>query len=236
MIVTSLQHDGVLRIELGRPAKRNALGIASYEALATHFADAQTDERVRAILLSGRGDVFCAGNDLTEFTTAWPQPPGGPVERFLTAILLCDKPIVAAVQGGAIGIGATMLAHCDLVFAGRGAYLRYPFVDLGITAEGGSSWLLPACIGQVRAANILLTGRKVPAEEAFTLGLVSAVVGDDELQVQAACAAGEIAAKSPDAVRATKRLMRAEMREAVLRRIPSEISAINELLGLRKVR
>ena len=233
MIVASPKDDGVLHIEFDRPVRRNALGVAAYDALATCFDDAQRNDGVRAVLLSGRGEVFCAGNDLAEFATAWPQPPGGPVERFLTAMVMCDKPIVAAVQGAAIGIGATMLGHCDVVFAARGAHLRFPFVDLGITAEGASSWLLPAGIGHLRAANILLTGRRVPADEALALGLVGAVVAEDDLLPQAAAAAQEIAAKSPDAVQATKRLLRAEIREAALRRIPEEILAINALLARR---
>jgi enoyl-CoA hydratase/carnithine racemase len=200
-----------------------------YLALAEALRGAASDGDVRAVLICSAGPVFCAGNDLAEFATEWPQPPDGPVLGFLRALHDLDKPVVAAVQGGAVGIGATMLLHCDLVVAAPMAFLQFPFVDLGIAPEGGSSILLPRLGGHARAMEILLTGRRVPAEEALALGLVSRIAG--AAQDEAAALARDIAAKLPEAVRATRRLLRDD---AVRQRFSEEIDTIGDLILRRR--
>jgi enoyl-CoA hydratase/carnithine racemase len=229
MIATDLDGAGVLRIELRRAEKRNALCRPMYLALAKALRGAAARDDVRAVLLCSTGPVFCAGNDLEEFATEWPQPPDGPVLGFLRALYDVDKPVVAAVQGGAVGIGATMLLHCDLVVATPAAFLLFPFVDLGITAEGGASLLLPRLVGHARAMEMLLTGRRVPAEEALVLGLVSRIAVAAEQEATAL--ARTVAAKPPAAVRATRRLLRDA---AVRDRFAEEIAAIGELIQARR--
>lgn len=227
MIAAELAGEGVWRIEIRREDKRNALCQAMYVALAEALREASARSDVRAVLLCSAGEVFCAGNDLGEFATDWPQPKDGPVLRFLQALHDLDKPVVAAVQGGAIGIGATMLLHCDLVLAAPQAFLRFPFVELGITVEGGASLLLPLRLGHATAMEILLTGRRVPAGEALALGLVTRICEARPPAEEAEDLALAIAAKPPAAVRATKRLLRDA---AVRKRFAEEIDMIGDLL------
>ena len=232
----TIQHreiaPGVHHLEIDRPEVRNALGVREYQWLADHLETLQAGA-ARAIVISGRGASFCAGNELAEFRTAWPQPAHGPVFRFLSALHACEFPVLAAVHGGAVGVGATMLLHCDVVLAQRGAFLKYPFVNLGISVEGGSSILLPARVGYLRAMDLLLSGRSVPAEEAAALGLVSELVDDDVL-THALTRAEAIAKQSPAAVRMVKRQLRASLeRNAFPTLFEVEIQAINELLTQR---
>lgn len=233
MIGAELIADGVWHVELRRPEKRNALGETAYLLLADLLEQARSRADVHAVLLSSQGEVFCAGNDLTEFATHWPQPPHGPVVRFLQALHGLEVPIIAAVQGPAVGIGATMLLHCDLVVAAPEAFLRFPFVELGITVEGAASLLLPARIGHTRAMDMLLTGRRVTANEALSLGLISEISRDRPPVDGALELATSVAGKSSAAVRATKRIMRNSTHHAVARRFEEEIVVINDLLARR---
>ena len=219
-----------MAVELQRPEKRNALGVEAYTLVADGLRQVAAMPDARVVVLSGQGEAFCAGNDLAEFATYWPQPLGGPVVRFLEALHGLAVPVVAAVQGAAVGIGATMLLHCDLVVAGPGAFLQFPFVDRGITAEGASSLLLPLRLGYARAMDLLLTGRRVHADEALRLGLVMQVSRDQPPLAMALDLARAIAAKPPEAVATTKRLARQGLSEAVLSRFEHEIEAINGLL------
>jgi enoyl-CoA hydratase/carnithine racemase len=230
MIHVDLMEDGVWHVELRRPAKRNALGVEMYSLLAAAFNRLGQGEDARAVVLSGQGPTFCAGNDLAEFATQWPQPPGGPVVQFLQALAGLPVPVLAAVQGGAVGIGATLLLHCDVVVADPGAFLQFPFVDLGITVEGAGSLLLPQRIGAARAMDLLLTGRRIYADEALDIGLVSRISRDRTPLATALGLAREIAAKPAGAVAATKRLIRLSSLEAVSSRFEQEIAMINELL------
>ena len=230
MIATGPAGNGIWHVEFCYPEKRNALGVASYAAFADALAAASAMADVRVVLMSGQGSTFCAGNDIAEFATEWPQPAGGPVIRFLHALAKVPVPVVAAVQGGAIGIGATMLLHCDVIVAAPDAFLRYPFTDRGIAPEGASSLLLPRLVGPLRATELLLTGRRVDAGEALTLGLVSHVSAARQQFEQALEIAHQLAAKPKDAVVATKRLLRQEMADAVLARFDQEIGTINQLL------
>ncbi len=225
---------GVWHVQMQRPEKRNALGVQAYTLLADALRQIGAMPDARAVVLSGQGEAFCAGNDLAEFATQWPQPPGGPVVRFLEALHGLAVPVVAAVQGAAVGIGATMLLHCDLVVAAPGAFMQFPFVDRGITAEGASSLLLPLRLGHARAMDLLLTGRRVHADEALGLGLVTQVSRDQPPLAMALDLARAIAAKPHQAVAATKRLARQGLSEAILSRFEDEIQTINGLLAARQ--
>ncbi|MFE1603286.1 enoyl-CoA hydratase/isomerase family protein [Methylobacterium sp. ID0610] len=228
--------DGSLwHVELRRPEKRNALGVEAYTLLTDVLRQIGAMPDTRAVVLSGQGECFCAGNDLAEFATHWPQLPGGPVVRFLEALYALPRPVIAAVQGAAVGIGATMLLHCDLVVAGPGAFLQYPFVDRGIIPEGAASLLLPLHLGHLRAMDLFLTGRRVLAEEALTLGLVTHVSRDRPPLDKALDLARTISAKSPEAIATTKQLVRQSLADSVMPRYEWEIENINKLLAIRPI-
>jgi enoyl-CoA hydratase/carnithine racemase len=206
--INQTRDGAVLRIEIARPEKKNALTGAMYAALAAAIASAEQDEGVRVMLLSGVGGAFTAGNDLQDFLAAPPQADAHPVFHFLTALSHAAKPIVAAVSGPAIGIGTTLLLHCDLVYADETARFALPFVNLGLCPEAGSSLLLPAVAGYQRAAELLLLGEPFGAEKAYECGIVNAVVPAAEVAATALAAAQQLAAKPPAALRATKKLMK----------------------------
>src|SRR3984957_4099974 len=171
----------VLRIKLNRPAKKNAMTSSMYVTLADVFSDAAKDEQTRVVLWHGAGDSFCAGNDLEDFLKNPPGPGDSPQARLMNALVDFDKPIVAAVQGDAIGGGTTMLTHCHFVYAGESARFRMPFIDLAVLPEFGSSYSVPAMIGHVRAAELVLLGLPFDAGRAAELGFVSQVVSDQNL-------------------------------------------------------
>jgi enoyl-CoA hydratase/carnithine racemase len=201
--------EGVLRIELSRPAKRNAMTSRMYVALVEVFIQAAKDEATRVALWHGAGDSFCAGNDIEDFLN---NPPGlgdSPQARLMIALIEFDKPIVAAVQGAAIGGGTTMLTLCDFVYAGESAKFHMPFVDLALAPEFGSSCTLPAKIGHTRAAELILLGTPFDSRRAVELGLVTQVVPDQSVLATATEVARKLARKPVGALRASKRLMRA---------------------------
>jgi len=205
------QTGGVLELRLNRPDKKNALSNAMYGALADALAQAERDEAIRAVLLSAEGADYTAGNDLMDFaavaTGALPAEERH-VGRFLKALAVAEKPLVAAVQGQAIGVGCTMLLHCDLVYAAPDARLSVPFVNLGLVPEAASSVLLPARLGYARAFAMFALGEIVSGEEALRLGLVNGLAPAEQVRQTAAEAAARLASKAPGAVRAAKRLMR----------------------------
>jgi enoyl-CoA hydratase/carnithine racemase len=201
---------GVLTLTLSRADKKNALTNAMYGALADALQRAETDHEVRVVLLQGDGDMFTAGNDVGEFAA---QASGnGPTERevlrFLARLAQATVPIVAAVQGKAVGIGTTLLLHCDHVILGEGAQLITPFVNLALVPEAASSLLLPARIGHVRAFAMFALGEPLPAQTAVAWGIANTIVPVEQLRAQARAMAEKIAAKPRGAVTATKRLMR----------------------------
>jgi enoyl-CoA hydratase/carnithine racemase len=230
MIYVGETDPGVWHIELRRPEKRNALGVADYAALADALERIAASPDARAAVLSGRGNSFCAGNNLAEFKTHWPQSLDGPLMRFLNALSVAPVPVIAAIQGAAVGIGATMLLHCDIVIAASDAFLQFPFVDRGIAPEAASSLLLPLRIGYGRTMELFLTGRRVEAEEAVTLGLVTRVLKEQSPDRVALEVARLIAAKPSLAVRATKHLVRARLAESMAACFAEEIGTINRLL------
>ena len=206
--------DGaVLHLVLDRPDKKNALTRAMYGRLADLLGEAAVDGSVRVVVLSGRDGVFTAGNDLGDFMQDPPTGPDSPVFRFLQAAATFPKPLVAAVAGPAIGIGTTILLHCDLAYVAPDVRLQMPFVDLGLVPEAASSLLLPRLAGPARAAEMLLFGDAIPAETAREVGLANAVVEDPV--AHALERAAVLAAKPPAAVRQTKALLRHDAAEAI---------------------
>ena len=212
---------GVMEVRLNRPEKRNALTAAMYQALAGALQAAQADPGVRAVLLVGEGAGFCAGNDLNDFLAAGQLTPEHPVLVFLRTLASFDKPLIAAVHGQAVGIGVTMLLHCDLIVAARSAQFSLPFVQLGLVPEAGSSLLLPRLVGQQRAAELLFLGKPFDAETALRLGLINRVVGEAELAGEARALAAAVAAQPTESLRATRRLLRGDPAE-ILARIDAE--------------
>lgn len=200
-------HDRVTTITINRPDKKNALTQAMYGAMADGVLAYAGDEAARALVFTGTGDMFTSGNDLSDFASSAGNGPSQ-VERFLQAIKDCPKPLIAAVNGGAIGVGLTMLLHCDLVYAGESALLSAPFVSLGLVPEAASSLLLPAAVGMAAANDIFLTGRRLSAREALELGLVARVFPDAELAAEVQRIALQVAASAPTAMARTKALVR----------------------------
>jgi len=210
------EHSGsVLRVELNRPTKRNAMTSSMYVKLADVFNDAAKDERTRVVLWHGAGDSFCAGNDLEDFLKDPPGPGKFPQARLMNALLDFDKPLIAAVQGAAIGGGTTMLTHCDFVYAGESAKFQMPFVNLAVVPEFGSSFSVPARIGHLRAAELILLGLPFDAQRASNFGLVTQVVPDQNLLAIAAETARQLAVKPAGALQASKRLMKRPFREQI---------------------
>jgi enoyl-CoA hydratase/carnithine racemase len=219
--IQSSRTDGVCELRFNRPEKRNAITFAMYQALAAGLRAAAADESVRVVLLSGAGASFSAGNDLNDFLTGPEFSGTHPVLDFLRTLATFEKPLVAAVHGPVVGIGVTMLLHCDLIAAARGTQLTMPFVMLGLVPEAGSSLLLPQLIGQQRAAELLLLGQPLDAERAERLGLVNRVVDADKLLDEARALAQRLAQQPAAALRATKRLLRGDT-SAVMARIEKE--------------
>jgi enoyl-CoA hydratase/carnithine racemase len=223
--------DGVARIEIDRPDKKNALTAAMYQAMADAIRAAEADARVRVLLIHGKSDLFTAGNDLQDFLDNPPRDDNRPVFQFLYGISQAQKPIVAAVAGAAVGIGTTMLLHCDLVYAAPNARLQLPFVNLGLVPEAGSSLLLPALAGYQRAAELLLLGEPFSAHKGKEIGLVTEVVPEDQLFDTAMAQAKKLAGKPAASLRLTKRLMKQGQQAAVAQQIKLESGHFGERLA-----
>lgn len=200
---------GVLRLVLNRPAQKNAFNTVQWRELRGALADAKASRDVRAVLLTGAGGAFSAGQDLGEMAQSTTAPAGGahPFGEFMDELCAFDKPLVAAVNGVAVGIGLTILLHCDFVYVARGARLRAPFVTLGVVPEAASSYLLPLVIGWRAAQELLFGDGWLDAERAAELGLANRACAPDELLAVAEGKAAELAALPPEALRHTKRLL-----------------------------
>lgn len=208
------ERDGqILRLAFNRPEKKNAVTAAMYAALADGLAEAERDPAIRAVLVEARGEFFTAGNDIGEFMSGVAAPDAEaqpPVARFLEAIATAGKPIVASVQGPAVGVGVTMLLHCDLVYASETATFHTPFTDLALVPEAASSLLMPRLAGHQRAAEMLMLGKKIDAARARELGFVNDVVAPEALSQTARAAAQALADKAPTALNLIKRLMKGD--------------------------
>jgi enoyl-CoA hydratase/carnithine racemase len=212
---------GVCEVRLNRPEKRNALSFAMYEALVGALRAAHTDASVRAVLLGGEGAGFCAGNDLQDFLAGPKLTAAHPVMELLRTLATFTKPLLAAVHGPTVGIGVTMLLHCDLIVAARNAQLSMPFVALGLVPEAGSSLLLPRLVGQQQAAELLLLGHPLDALAAQRLGIVNRVVEEADLGAEARALARSLAQQPARALAETRRLLRGDP-AALLERIEEE--------------
>src|SRR5215475_12943590 len=227
-----ISNEGPVRkIRMNRADKKNALTLAMYETMASTIEDAGKSDSVKCLIIAGAPDVFCAGNDLNDFVTM--ARAGGlatPIIRFLHALARCEKPLVAAVSGAAVGVGTTMLLHCDQVIAGDTAVLLTPFVSLGLLPEAGSSLIAPRLMGHGRAFSLLVMGKPLSAEEAKASGIVTAIVPGADLDAHALAAAREIAALPPDSVASARRLMRGSVEEIVAR-IDEEVETFKTRLA-----
>lgn len=222
-----IEQAGVVEIHMDRPEKKNALTASMYRAMTAALEEASVRSDIGVVLIAGRGDAFSAGNDLADLMSG---PDGAEAAfAFIRAIAAFDKPLVAAVQGLAVGVGTTMLFHCDLVYAAPDARFVMPFVNLGIVPEAGSSLLAPATLGYAKAAAMLLLGEPMDAEAADRAALVTAVVPADRLLDHARGAAATLMAKPPQALLATRRLMKGDP-APVLERIDEEARIFREAM------
>ena len=225
------EDGGLLLVRLARPEKKNALTGAMYDAMTEALGSADRDDTVGAVVITGSGGVFTAGNDLSDFLAVAQGSSGDlPASRFIRQLARTETPLVAAVEGLAIGVGTTLTFHCDLVYAAPGTTFRMPFVDLGLVPEAGSSYLLPRRIGLAKATEFLMMGEGYDAAEAVRLGLVNAVVESDRLLQHALAQAAKLAAKPRSAVAATRRLIRGDGAELAAA-IETEAQAFREALA-----
>jgi enoyl-CoA hydratase/carnithine racemase len=230
MSIKTATVNGVATIEIARPEKKNALTVAMYQAMADALKAAKVDAAVRAVLITGQPGIFTSGNDLEDFMQ---QPRAGmdaPVFQFMRTLLECDKPVVAAVTGAAIGIGTTMLLHCDFVYVADDARLAMPFVSLGLVPEFASSLVVPALMGHRRAAEKLLLGDPFTGEQAVECGIANAVLPAAEVMAHARRVAERFNALPPGAVREAKALMRKPQADAILQTIQVEGEAFGARL------
>lgn len=222
--------DGICTLRINRPEKKNALNLAMYQGLADGIREAESDESVRVILISGGAGCFTSGNDLADFLSDPPTGPESAVMQFLSAISTARKPVVAAVAGLAVGIGVTMLLHCDLVYAGNGATFQMPFVNLGLCPEAGSTLLLPRIMGHQKAAELLLLGEVFSAAKACSLGIVTEVCPDDEVLATARNKALQLAAQPAAAVRLAKHLLKRDGAIQLRETMAEEVKQFTERL------
>jgi enoyl-CoA hydratase/carnithine racemase len=223
------QAGGVLEVVFNRPEKKNALTGAMYAAVAGAFRHADADASIRVVLLSGTGDTFTSGNDIKDFQNRAATSESTHASPFLTSLSSLATPLVAAVNGAAIGVGTTMLAHADLVIAARSARFVMPFTSLGLVPEAASSLLFPRLVGHQRASALLLLGEAMDAETAREWGFVNQVVADADLMTTARAIAARLAALPPEAVRQTKHLIK-HGRDDVAGRIEEELVLFGQRL------
>jgi enoyl-CoA hydratase/carnithine racemase len=214
--------NGVATIEIARPEKKNAITGAMYKAMADALDAAQADNAVRAVLITGQPGIFTSGNDIEDFMRRPPGSTESPAFIFMKALMGCDKPVVAAVTGAAIGIGTTMLLHCDFVYVSDEARLAMPFVSLGLVPEFASSLIVPQLMGNARAAEKLLLGDPFTGADAVEAGIANAVLPAAEVAPHARRVAERFNTLPPGAVRETKKLLRRARSAAALETITVE--------------
>ena len=234
MEILSSIENGILTLEFNRPERKNAITAAMYQSMADALTAAETDTAVRAILLAGKPEIFTAGNDLEDFMKT--APTGGAIEdrsvyKFMMALSGASKPVVAAVAGNAVGIGTTLLMHCDLVYAADNAKFSMPFVQLGLCPEFASSLLLTQIAGYPRAAEKLMLGEAFGAQEALDMGLISKVLPVDELRAYAEGQAAKLVALPASSIRVTKELMKAARKAPTSETIAAENIHFSKMLS-----
>jgi enoyl-CoA hydratase/carnithine racemase len=228
--ITTIKSDGILQIDFLRPTKKNAFTKAMYQDMADALADAARDDSIKAILFAGQPEIFTAGNDVEDFLKNPPSDEDSPVFKFLYQLSHAEKPIVAAVRGAAIGIGTTLLLHCDLVYAADNARFSLPFVALGLVPEAASSMLLPRLFGYQLAAEKLFLGEMFSAEEAQRAGLVTKVLPLKEVLEFAQNQAKKLVALPAASLRATKKLMKEDLMPMIEQRMAQEGEMFRERL------
>ncbi len=235
MTIRTATFNGVATIEIARPEKKNAFTGAMYAAFADALRAADADASVRAVLVTGQPGMFSSGNDIDEFLARVPAPgesaSTSPALQLMEAVLALEKPLVAAVTGPAVGIGATMLLHCDLVYVADDARIAMPFVSLGLVPEFGSSLILPQLLGRVRAAEKLLLGDPMSGADAVEFGFANAVLPAGEVVNHARRIAERFNRLPPVAVRETKKLLRRAMAGPLREAIAAEAKVFAERLG-----
>jgi len=222
--------DGIARIEIARPEKKNAITVAMYQQMADAIGAAHEDHSVRAILIHGQPDIFTAGNDLEDFMKNPPAGMDAPVFQFIAALGYAEKPVVAAVNGAAVGIGTTMLLHCDLVYCGDSAMFSMPFVSLGLCSEFASSLTVPLAAGYHKAAEKLLLGEPMSAEEAAEMKIVNRILPPAEVLGYAKKQAARFNGLPPASVRETKRLMKSAWKSITEKLIEDEARSFARML------
>lgn len=231
-MIDSHQDQGVLQLVINRPEKKNALTRAMYQQLSDAVIRANKDKAVNAIVISGAGGVFTAGNDLDDFraraTDEHPEPSAG--LAFIEALMNCDTPVIAAVEGLAIGIGTTLLLHVDVVVAAENATFKTAFVDLGLVPEAASTVTMPLHLGARKATDLLLLGEVINGNDARECGLASRVAAQGQALIEALALAASLANKPREALRASKRLIRAPWREQIKQALEREREVFSERL------
>jgi enoyl-CoA hydratase/carnithine racemase len=233
-IVTTIA-DRVLHIQMNRPEKKNALSLTMYTAITQALEAARRDSAVRVITITGTEGCFTSGNDVADFLANPPSGSDSPVIRFLEALIAADQPVIAVVNGLAVGIGVTMLLHCDLVYAAESATFQLPFVNLGLVPEAASSMLLPRMAGYHRAAEMLLLGDRFDARTALEAGLVNSLHPESALAGVVKERAAALVAKAPASIRMTKALLKRDL-ESVPARMAEEGRCFGQQLKSPEVR
>ncbi len=226
-------HDGVLLVTLNRPEKKNAFNEALWDAATATLRDAREDRSIAAVVVTGAGTAFSAGVDLSSFGSAPARTDGKPsgYHAFMDELVVFDKPLLAAVNGVGVGIGCTLLLHCDVVYVGESARLRMPFVSLGLVPEAASSYMLEAVVGARQAAELLLTAGWIDAAHAVEVGIATRCFADAELVDATLRKAAEIARHPVGALQATKRTLLAARREGVARALDAEDEGMRRQAG-----
>ena len=223
--------DGLLTIRFNRPDKKHAITAAMYQTLAHALRHAERDAAVRVALVQGSAEVFTAGNDLQDFLSSPPRSTDAPVFQFLRALAEFPKPLIAAVSGLAVGVGTTMLLHCDFVYCTPGTRFSLPFVNLGLCPEAASSFLLPRLAGYPKAAELLMLGEPFDAETARAIGMVNDILPPEDLLARAEETARKLAAKPAASLRETKMLMKQAVKDSVRLAMEDECDAFRERLA-----
>lgn len=228
-VVVAHPRPGIVQITMDRPERRNALDRAAYRALAAALAEADGDDAVRAVVLTGAEGCFTAGNDLADFQDMATKPESSEGLAYLKVLAQFSKPVLAAVEGYAVGIGTTMLLHCDLAYAGDTAVFRLPFVHLGLCPEGASSYLLPLVSGMKKASELLLLGEAFTAKAAAEAGIINEVTGAGEALSHALGKARLLATLPPSSLATTKRLLRQAHKHAIAETLEREAAEFHAM-------